>query len=48
MEDGPDKDTFEFIRRDGDNRITTYRKLWLPGEEKPYMYVGPGSRRRRF
>lgn len=42
MEDGPDKDTFEFIRRDGDNRITTYRKLWLPGEQSPYMYVRAG------
>jgi len=42
MEDGPDKDSFEFIRRDGDNRITTYRKLWLPGEQKPYMYVRAG------
>lgn len=42
MEDGPDKDTFEFIRRDGDNRITTYRKLWLHGEQKPYMYVRAG------
>ncbi|MDO9079954.1 MAG: HAMP domain-containing sensor histidine kinase, partial [Desulfuromonadales bacterium] len=42
MEDGPDKDTFEFVRRDGDNRITTYRKLWLPGEQKPYMYVRAG------
>lgn len=42
MGDGPDKGTFEFIRRDGDNRITTYRKLWLPGEQKPYMYVRAG------
>lgn len=42
MEAGPDRDTFEFIRRDGDNRITTYRKLWLPGEEKPYFYVRAG------
>jgi len=42
MEDGPDKDTFEFLRRDGDARITTYRKLWLPGEQKPYMYVRAG------
>ncbi|RPI70040.1 MAG: sensor histidine kinase, partial [Geobacteraceae bacterium] len=42
MADGPDKDTFEFIRRDGDNRITTYRKLWLAGEQKPYMYVRAG------
>ena len=42
MEAGPDRDTFEFIRRDGDNRITTYRKLWLPGEDKPYIYVRAG------
>lgn len=42
MEEGPDKDTFEFVRRDGDVRITTYRKLWLPGEQKPYIYVRAG------
>ncbi len=42
MEKGPDKDTFEFLRRDGDDRITTYRKLMLPGEEKPYLYVRAG------
>ena len=42
MEAGPDRDTFEFLRRDGDNRITTYRKLWLPGEQTPYMYVRAG------
>lgn len=42
MINGPDKDSFEFIRRDGDNRITTYRKLWLPGEVEPYMYVRAG------
>lgn len=42
MAEGPDRDTFEFIRRDGDNRITTYRKIWLPGEEQPYMYVRAG------
>jgi len=42
MVDGPDKESFEFIRRDGDTRITTYRKLWLPGEQKPYMYVRAG------
>lgn len=46
MENGPDKDTFEFMRRDGDNRITTYRKLWLPGEQKPYMYVRAGISKR--
>jgi signal transduction histidine kinase len=42
MEDGPDENTFEFVRRDGDTRITTYRKLSLPGELKPYMYVRAG------
>ena len=42
MEEGPDQETFEFVRRDGDNRITTYRKLWLSGEQKPYMYVRAG------
>lgn len=42
MEGGPDKESFEFLRRDGDTRITTYRKLWLPGEKKPYMYVRAG------
>jgi PAS domain S-box-containing protein len=42
MQDGPDKATFEFVRRDGDTRITTYRKLWLPGEQSAYMYVRAG------
>ena len=42
MEEGPDKGTFEFVRRDGDMRITTYRKLWLSGEKSPYMYVRAG------
>ncbi|NJC88166.1 MAG: PAS domain S-box protein [Desulfuromonas sp.] len=42
MVEGPDKDTFEFVRRDGDNRITTSRKLWLPGERSPYLYVRAG------
>jgi len=42
MEDGPDTESFLFVRRDGDKRITTYRKLWLPGEQRPYMYVRAG------
>jgi len=42
MENGPDRDSFEFVRRDGDTRISSYRKLWLPGEAKPYMYVRAG------
>ena len=42
MESGPDRDTYEFIRADGDRRIATYRKLRLPGEQIPYMYVRAG------
>jgi len=42
METGPDRDTYEFIRSDGDRRIVTYCKLRLPGEETPYMYVRGG------
>jgi C4-dicarboxylate-specific signal transduction histidine kinase len=39
MEAGPDRGTREFMRDDGDRRIVTYRKLRLPDEETPYMYV---------
>jgi C4-dicarboxylate-specific signal transduction histidine kinase len=42
MEEGPDRDTIEFVRSDGDRRVTTYRKLRLPGEQVPYMYVRAG------
>ncbi len=42
MEAGPDRDTNEFVRSDGDRRITTYRKLRLPNESTPYMYVRAG------
>jgi C4-dicarboxylate-specific signal transduction histidine kinase len=42
MESGPDRDTYEFVRSDGDRRIVTYRKLFLPGEQTPYMYVRAG------
>jgi C4-dicarboxylate-specific signal transduction histidine kinase len=42
METGPDRDTYEFVRGDGDRRITTYRKLRLPDEKSPYMYVRAG------
>jgi C4-dicarboxylate-specific signal transduction histidine kinase len=42
MEAGPDRDTIEFVRVDGDRRVTTYRKLRLPGEQTPYMYVRAG------
>lgn len=42
MAAGPDRDTYEFTRGDGDRRITTYRKLRLSGEQTPYMYVRAG------
>ncbi len=42
MEAGADRDTIEFVRVDGDRRVTTYRKLRLPGEQTPYMYVRAG------
>ncbi len=42
MEAGPDRATIEFVRDDGDRRVTTYRKLRLPGEQTPYMYVRGG------
>lgn len=42
MEAGPDQDTYEFIRSDGDRRIVSYRKLRLPGEQAPYIYVRAG------
>ncbi|MFA7403473.1 MAG: cache domain-containing protein [Pelobacteraceae bacterium] len=42
MEQGPDRDTYEFTRADGDRRITTYRKLRLPDEQTPYVYVRAG------
>ena len=42
MEAGPDRDTIEFVRVDGDRRVSTYRKLRLSGEQTPYIYVRAG------
>jgi C4-dicarboxylate-specific signal transduction histidine kinase len=42
MVTGPERGTYEFRRGDGDLRIVTYRKLTLPGEQTPYMYVRAG------
>lgn len=42
MEAGPDRNTVEFVRVDGDRRVTTYRKLRLPDEKVPYLYVRAG------
>jgi signal transduction histidine kinase len=42
MQQGPDRDSYEFTRKDGERRIVTYRKIRLPGEQEPYMYVRAG------
>jgi diguanylate cyclase (GGDEF)-like protein/PAS domain S-box-containing protein len=42
MENGPDKETYEFTRVDGDRRIVSYSKLQLDGEQTPFMYVRAG------
>jgi len=42
MENGPDRKSYEFTRKDGERRIVTYRKLRLEGEQAPYMYVRAG------
>lgn len=39
MEQGPDSSTFVATGFDGTQRIMTYRKLHLKGEQTPYMYV---------
>jgi PAS domain S-box-containing protein len=43
MQDGPDVYTYSNITTiSGDDRILTYRKLRLPGEESPYIYIRAG------
>ena len=42
MEKGPDTGTYEFVRIDGERRIVTYHKLWLEGEQAPFLYVRAG------
>jgi len=42
MEAGPDRQSYEFTRKDGERRIVTYRKLRLEGDQAPYMYVRAG------
>ena len=44
MQEGPDIDThYNVMGIAGDKRITTYRKLRLPHENSPYMYIRAGS-----
>jgi signal transduction histidine kinase len=42
MEAGPDRDSYEFTRKDGERRVVSYRKIRLEGEQAPYMYVRGG------
>lgn len=42
MQTGPDRESYEFTRKDGERRIVTYRKLRLDGDQEPYMYVRAG------
>jgi hypothetical protein len=43
MQEGPDVYTYSDITTiSGDRRILSYRKLWLPAEQSPYMYVRVG------
>ena len=42
MQEGPDEDTFVTRALDGIQRFITYRKLRLPGEQSPYMYIRAG------
>jgi PAS domain S-box-containing protein len=39
MKEGPEVSTFQGISNSGDPRIITYRKLRLPGEQIPYIYI---------
>lgn len=40
---GPERDTYEFVRADGERRIVSYVKLRLEGDEAPYAYIRGGS-----
>lgn len=39
MKNGPDRAAFIDTELSGDKRIVSYRKLRLPGEQTPYMYI---------
>jgi len=42
MTAGPDEGSMEGVERTGVRRVFAYRKLRLPGEPQPYMYVRAG------
>ncbi len=39
MEEGPDEGTYEAMGNDGKVRLTAYRKIRLPHESQPYLYI---------
>jgi PAS domain S-box-containing protein len=39
MEEGPEVRTFQGTGSSGGKSIITYRKVWLPGEQSPYLYI---------
>jgi PAS domain S-box-containing protein len=39
MVEGPDEGTYEAMGNDGKVRLTAYKKIRLPHESKPYLYV---------
>ena len=39
MTEGPDEGTFEAIGNDGRFRLAAYKKISLPHESKPYLYI---------
>ena len=39
MKEGPDEGTFEVLGNDGIFRLAAYKKIRLPHESKPYLYV---------
>lgn len=42
MKEGPDRNSYEFTRNDGERRVVSYRKIRLEGEQNPYIYVRGG------
>ncbi|MHB8909408.1 MAG: PAS domain S-box protein [Syntrophales bacterium] len=39
MQDGPDEGTFEAVGSDGIFRLTAYKKIRLPHDSRPYLYI---------
>ncbi len=39
MQNGPDEGTFEAVGNEGDFRLVAYKKIRLPHESEPYLYI---------